>query len=95
MASSEEKAPEGKAMSLQIEPSMAQGRYATLVLANNSDDDCQLTFVAQDYMASNDENLIGHVVARVYMSNKGIRQLSEMLVKHVTKLDSSGDGAGE
>ena len=75
-------------MQLQIEPSTAQGRYASIVICNMGEHESQLTFVAEDLLAGADgAPKVGHVVSRVYIANDRIRSVAELLTRQADAID--------
>jgi hypothetical protein len=85
--------PERKPMQLQVEPGIAAGRYASLVVANTADHETQITFIAQDLMTGAQDSTVGHVVARVYLANDRVRAMADMLVRQADAIDKARKAA--
>ena len=82
----------GVTLQLQLDPGLAQGRYASDLLASLGNNECQLTFVAQDLLAVADDSTVGQVVAKIYVANTNLRSMADLLARQADIIDERAKG---
>lgn len=74
------------AVQVQMDMSIARGGYATMVVASLGENECMLTFLAHDLMAS-ESNAVAHGVARVYVAGEKLRSIADLLARQADAYD--------